>query len=205
MHLLGSVSVAEEDSDAVIRPPRTGSLLSFFWPVLQAGFAGALAAAPVAGSAPTERPRHHAAPLQRLPLPVVLPAPPADATAPRLRIVSASSGSLRPDFDWAGVVAAAAGQVVHAELHRLVRAGQPAMALAMRPDAWARELRALGVSEPHVAAACARVEQALQRVAGSELAQRLLDPTHTESASELALTALAQGEVISLPHRSQLC
>ncbi len=200
LHLLGKLASKDKDGQAFLSKPRAGSLLGFFWPLLQPQFESAWPSAPATTAPPagSSRPRQLPQPLRRLSLAARLPAQPVDARAPVLTISEGRADNLRPDFDWAGIVAAAAGQVVHAELHRLVCAGLPASGIPMREHEWSRELRALGVSALHLPAAVQRVSSALAQVAGSEMAGHLLDPRHAESASELALTAWHGGEVVSL-------
>jgi len=113
-------------------------------------------------------------------------------------IAGEPEGSIRPEFDWAGAIAQAVGQVVHLELHRLVHAGQSRDAITPRPAAWRRLLRELGIDDAHLPDALQRVERAMIGVAGSEFAGRLLDPAAAEGRSELALTAVIDGVVQSL-------
>lgn len=115
-----------------------------------------------------------------------------------MRIAGELEGSVRPEFDWAGTIAQAVGQVVHLELHRLARLGLPREALAPRPQAWRRALLDAGVDDMHMPAALARTEQAIAGFARSELAGKLLDPSTMEAASELAVTLVSDGVVQSL-------
>jgi len=202
LHLLGSARVKWTDAGPELRKPPSGSLLRFFWPVLQDAFSRALAASN--GARPPDdhggdgRSRLAAPPLLRLPAAYVPPEPAAPARVPALRIAGEPEGSIRPEFDWAGAIAQAVGQVVHLELHRLARRGLPREALVPRPQAWRRALADAGVDEAHLAVALLRTEQAIAGLARSELAGDLLDPTATEAASELAITALIDGVVQSL-------
>lgn len=202
LHLVGSTGIVWRDGQPQLREPRQDSLLRFFWPVLAPDFERALAAARAAGriAEPGEqgRPRRAALPLTRLPADFAAPAPAALQRPPRLRIAGESGGTVRPEFDWAGSVAQAAGEVVHDELERLARDGLPAAQLPLRPATWRRELRALGLSDEHLEQAVVRVEQAIRRMRASPVAARLLDPAMAEASSELALTATVAGGVISL-------
>lgn len=202
LHLLGSATTRWTDEGPELRKPATGSLLRFFWPVLQDEFARALAARhaarPEDGRGGDRRRRLAAPPLLRLPAAYVPPRPVAPVRVPALRIAGEPEGSIRPEFDWAGTIAQAVGQVVHLELHRLARLGLPREALAPRLQAWRRALHDAGVDEDHLPAALARTEQAIAGFARSELAGRLLDPSATEAASELAVTAVIDGVLQSL-------
>ena len=202
LHLIGSATRKWTDDGTELRKPRGGSLLGFWWPVLQRDFAEALAARdgapPAAGRAAGNRRRLAAPPLERLPAAYAAPEPVAPRRPSALRIVGAPEGSIRPEFDWAGAIAQAVGQVVHFELHRLARLGLSRDALVARPDAWRRALLQAGVDEAHLAEALSRTERAIGGFAASELAGRLLDPASAEAASELALTAVFDGVVQSL-------
>jgi ATP-dependent exoDNAse (exonuclease V) beta subunit len=202
LHLLGSTRTRWTDDGPELRAPPSGSLLRFFWPVLRQEFAQALAAraatGPQEGRAADGRRRLSAPPLMRLPAAYSLPEPAAPPRLPALRITGEPEGSIRPEFDWAGTIAQAVGQVVHLELHRLARLGLPRAALAPRPQAWRRALLDAGVDETHLPAALARTRQAIAGFSGSELAGKLLDPSATEAVSELAVTMVSDGVVQSL-------
>lgn len=202
LHLVGSAGLDRSAGTVALRDPPAGSLLGFFWPVLRSDFERALAGCrpPAAdgANAGRGRPRLCAPPLQRLaagfqPPPLVTPPRP-----PRLRIAGEPQGSIRPEFDWAGEIAQATGQVVHAELHRLARAGRPPAELPSRPALWRRSLRELGIDDAHLPQAVARVERAMAVVKCSAIAGRLLDPSLAAAASELALTAVVDGVVHSV-------
>jgi len=202
LHLVGSARIRWKGGEPRLRTPGAGSLLRFFWPALRGQFEQALAARAAAQGeaerAPGGRPRLAAPPLLRVPMDFVPPEPVAPRRAPALRIAGEPEGSIRPEFDWAGAIAQAVGQVVHLELHRLAHAGQPHTALKARPQAWRRSLREQGIDDPHLPAALARVERALDGVSRSPMAGRLLDPAAADGQSELALSAVIDGVVQSL-------
>jgi ATP-dependent exoDNAse (exonuclease V) beta subunit len=115
-----------------------------------------------------------------------------------LRISGEPEGSIRPEFDWAGTIAKAVGQVVHEELQRIAEGGpMPGRGDPPAPG-WERRLRELGIDDAHRPAALARIGLAMAIIAGSEQAARLLDPKARESRSELALTAVIDGVLQSL-------
>jgi len=202
LHLIGSASIVWRDGQPRLREPRRDSLLRFFWPVLAADFERELAAAHEAGHIAEPgaqgRPRRCAAPFARLPVDFSPAVPAALPRPPRLRIAGETVGTVRPEFDWAGSVAQASGEVVHDEIERLARADQPAERLPLRPASWRRELQARGLSGEYLERAVARVDQAIRRMRTSPLAARLLDPAMAEATSELALTATVAGGVQSL-------
>jgi ATP-dependent helicase/nuclease subunit A len=200
LHLVGSATTKETETGDVLQKPRTGSLLQFFWPVLSGEFERALAArgAVRPERRSTGRRRLSAPPLRRLPANWSAPVPAPLPRAASLRILGESAGSVRPDFDWAGTIAKAVGEVVHAELHRLARDGASRDSLAARPAAWSRLLRESGVDDAHLSEALARTQAAIDAFRLSTLAAKLLDPAARDAASELAVTARLDGAVHGL-------
>jgi ATP-dependent helicase/nuclease subunit A len=200
LHLVGSATTRVKGECVELRPPRSGSLLGFFWPALAPHFEAVLAGRADAGRerAVRGRPRLAAPPAVRLPLEFAAPQPAAPGLSPALRISGEMEGSIRPEFDWAGTIAQAVGQVVHLELHRLTKAKRGASELIFRRVEIERRLRELGVDDPHLAEALGRVKRAIAQVSQSTLAAQLLDPGATESATELALTAHFDGVIQSL-------
>jgi ATP-dependent exoDNAse (exonuclease V) beta subunit len=185
-----------------LRRPRSATLLGFLWPVLSPHFERALAELPAAaqdaGRSSDDRPRLGALPARRLVAGFRAPPPESPALAPMLRISGEPEGSIRPEFDWAGAIAQAVGQVVHFELQRIAEGGIPPAA-GDEPEArWRRQLRELGIDEAHLRAALARIADAMSAVGRSRRAAELLDPAALEAQSELALTAVIDGVLQSL-------
>jgi ATP-dependent exoDNAse (exonuclease V) beta subunit len=202
LHLIGSMKLKWKNDEPQLRKPGAGTLLGFFWPVLRKDFARELAACTAlrgnATQADSSRRRLTAPPLLRLPADFVAPAPSDPPRTKSLRIAGQPEGSIRPEFDWAGTIAQAVGQVVHIELQRMARDGLKPGQWPLRPVVWERELCELGIDDLHVPEALSRVERAMTRVAGSPTAARLLDPALSEASSELALTAVIDGVVQGL-------
>ncbi len=201
LHLIGSASSMPAGEDRALRRPPRGSLLHFLWPALSGEFHESLARATAAaehGAADRGRPRLAAPPLARLPLGFEPPAPAELLRPSRLRIASGSATSIRPDFDWAGAIAQATGQVVHLELQRLARAGVSPAQWPLRQAVWRRELHLAGIDEAHLPVALARVDRAMRGIVASATAARLLDPALAEASSELALTAVVDGVIQSI-------
>jgi ATP-dependent exoDNAse (exonuclease V) beta subunit len=201
LHLIGKATVHWCEDGPELRRPAAGSLLRFFWPVLGRDFERTLSA--LAGPGPdaareTGRRRLVAPPLRRLPAAFAPPEPVSPRHVPPLRIAGEPEGSIRPEFDWAGTIALAVGQVVHLELHRLTRLGLARGSLLGRTDAWRRALLEAGVDHDHLDGALARTGRAMAALAESGMAGRLLDPGAAEAASELAVTAAIDGVVQSL-------
>ena len=199
LHLVGAADVeSEDDGQLALVEPRRGSMLHLLWPALTPDFETALERE-ASGLAEQEskasaRPRRSAPPLRRLSHPLDVPEAPAGIRPAALRQLPVAAEPIRPQFDWAGAEAIAVGPVVHAELERLGSEGQGTAVLRTRPDAWRDALRRLGLPPARIPGALARVTQALERVAASETAALLLDPSAEDAASEFSLTAWLDGE-----------
>ncbi len=202
LHLIGNVRVRRTKDWPELVRPRSTSLLGFLWAVLSPHFERALAALPATATAPAGagdgRPRLTAPPPRRLVAGFRAPLPPPLPVVPMLRISGDPEGTVRPEFDWAGAIAQAVGQVVHAELQRMSEQGARTETAAQSGARWRRQLPGLGIDETHLPAALARVQRAMSAVARSEMAVRLLDPAAREGRSELALTAMIDGAAHSL-------
>jgi len=203
LHLVGAAGLDhDEEGRPVLEEPRRGSMLHLLWPVLRADFEAALEREPSSGdgedATETKRPRRSAPPLTRLPQPFHAPAAPPGIRSASARRPRVEAEPIRPQFEWAGAEAIAVGTVVHSELERLGTEGRAAPTLHPRPDAWSDALRRLGLPAPRLPGATARVAEALGRVASSDIAARLLDPTASESASEFSLTAWLDGEFVTV-------
>ena len=199
LHLVGAVGVGrEDDGQPVLEEPRRGSMLHLLWPTLKAEFEAALQRQPaeiaVQHAKAAARPRRSAPTLLRLPCPLVTPEAPAGVRPTPLRQPHSATEPVRPQFEWAGAEAVAVGTVVHGELERLGGEGTGTAGLRPRPEAWADALRRLGLPSARIPGALSRIAQALERVAASETAARLLDPSSQEAASEFSLTAWLDGE-----------
>jgi ATP-dependent exoDNAse (exonuclease V) beta subunit len=199
LHLVGAVQIdTDHEGQVQVEEPRKGSMLRLLWGVLGPHFRAAAhredTASAGGDAAGPRRPRRSAPPPRRLPLALSLPPAPDGVRSTSTKRWQATEASVRPAFEWAGAEAIAVGTVVHMELERLARAGRAPGSLEPRPEAWSDALRRLGLPADRLPGAMARVSEALQRVAGSDTAARLLDPGARESASEFSLTAWLDGE-----------
>jgi ATP-dependent exoDNAse (exonuclease V) beta subunit len=87
--------------------------------------------------------------------------------------------------------------VVHRELQRIARdAVRPVTSEAHLRHRWRNELAELGVPPERRAAAVELVATAVERTLTHERGRWLLDATHRESATELALTGRIGGEIV---------
>jgi hypothetical protein len=103
-------------------------------------------------------------------------------------------------FDWAGETVRHVGTVVHRMLRRIASEGA-----AYWTPAWVREQRplyrvalaGLGVSPADLDIAAAEVERALLLTLADERGRWILDRTHSELASELPVTGVVDGAIVS--------
>ncbi len=199
LHIVGSVRLDLKGDAPRLAAPGANSLLAFFWPVLQADFQQALAVALAADAAlphsDVAAPGLRAAPLRRLAADFDGPSAAPAATTASTRRARRTRETVRPHFDWAGLEAIAVGTVVHAELERLARSGRRPAPPSVH---WRDRLQRLGLPPQRLDAAAARVERAMASVAASEFAAGLLDPGQQDAASEFALTAQLDGELVSV-------
>lgn len=191
LHLFASVRSSDKP-DQPCQPPPSRSLLARLWPAVEAHFSGPLPAAPTPGAAVVAATELEAPPLRRLqdwqpPMPEPGLAPPA---------ISGKIDDEALRFDWSGETARCIGVVYHRWVETIARngvEGWDAARCARMADAIAGDLMAEGVPEARCAPAVERVVRALQNTVGDERGRWLLDATHADAASELALSAMVDG------------
>ncbi|MFO1394254.1 MAG: UvrD-helicase domain-containing protein [Steroidobacteraceae bacterium] len=196
LHLIGTCRVKEQPGDppSMIAPSAT-TALGVLWPVVGPRFAAAFAAAATLDTEP-EPERTRVPPLSRLPLGWTPPAivGPRHVAAPPPPV----TGATDVEFDWVTETARHVGTVVHRVLMRLVR-GEPAPAADARTRRRLHdELAELGVPADRRGEAVERVILAIDRTLADPRGRWLLDGTHGESASELALTGRVAGNLVSV-------
>lgn len=195
LHLLGSVFVVtEEDGSTSIKSPPAQSLLGKLWPVVAPLYEAALRDAPPAGV-----PEDAGAPpaidqaLRRLPAGWTPPAAPRRAQWAPPQDPARTQDDL--EFSWAGETARHVGSVVHRWLQRIAEDGVAhwgASRIAALEPAIRHALAAQGVGEHDIAAASARVKQALTHCVGDARGRWVLD-AHVEGRSEWRLTGITAG------------
>lgn len=172
--------------------PRAGTLLRCLWPALGNQFQvdeGGNSAAESTLAPPRLRrlkPDWQPAPLEEAP--------------PRTALPLAHRSLEPPQFSWVGETARHIGTVVHAALERF----------AMMPETFSRahveqhtghylhQLRRLGVPERELEYAAGVVKEALLRTLDDERGRWLFHSGHRDAGSELALTGIANGELLNV-------
>ncbi len=194
LHLLGRVRVKETEEGPVIREPLNGSMLRLLWPEVQSHFESSVQTKPqqdlfASASGPSLR-------VRRLPLQWQPPTPDAPVTA---KAVNVSDLEARIEFDWASQTARHIGTLVHRELDRLVRTGADRSNPSPNRARLCAELAELGVPPDRCEAAAERVVAAMAQTLADERGRWLLglSSTLSEAESELALTGVFQGELVS--------
>jgi ATP-dependent exoDNAse (exonuclease V) beta subunit len=103
------------------------------------------------------------------------------------------------EFSWVGPLARAAGTAMHAELERLARLGEGALAaLPGRALASELRLRELGIAPATAQTSARALVDRLQALAGDERARWLLFAPHRAAATELPLSGVVDGELRSV-------
>jgi ATP-dependent exoDNAse (exonuclease V) beta subunit len=171
--------------------PRAGTLLAWLWPVLGSAFARDDRAA-------LQAPTASAAALRRLLSPWT---PPLLAAALPVDRVAVAQQSLEPpEFSWVGETSRHVGTVVHAALQAFAQSQTlpEVSAIESRRDDYLHQLRQQGVPSSELPRATDRVLDALVRTVTDQRGRWILDASHGQAASELALTGIAGGVLRSV-------
>jgi ATP-dependent exoDNAse (exonuclease V) beta subunit len=198
LHLLGSCAVVQnrKTGESSLRTPDHGTALRVLWPLVEPDFARRLAeAGGVEGEA--EEPTGRDPSLRRLP---DAWRSPVEATGPTIEsLVTARRSDLAlVEFDWASETARHVGTVVHGELQRLSRGGAADMDDPAVLARYSAQLAELGVPADRRVAAAERVRNAVRRTLTDERGRWILDTTHRDAQSELALTGRVDREIVSV-------
>ncbi len=167
--------------------PKRGTLLASFAPALEGIDGRSLPAASGGGAVRAAVLRRHRAGWRPPPpdpevVPLAEPPPPA--------------GPAEFEFEWVGTVARHVGTVVHEELERAARPGQPFPERRHDERRWRRRLGELGLASADLPRALERIGHALESTRADERGRWLFDPAHREAASELELSGLVAGRVV---------
>jgi ATP-dependent helicase/nuclease subunit A len=191
LHWLGAATPVDDGS---VCRPGSGSLLQALWPALREQFIASLEPAPAAAA--LEAPPGPPPSLLRVSAGWE-PAVPEALRLPRLPL-SLAEADAAPEYSWVGLAARAVGTIVHAELQRLSRGGEGAT-VAVRDARFYRSwLAEFGVPDAEQAAAAGRVRAALERTLEDSRGQWLLDRGHAQASSELRLSGIEDGRVVSV-------
>ena len=187
LHLIGAVEVSKGKLK-----PRHDSLLAHLWPAVAGEFERVFAAA--------RNPTQLA--LDMTEAPAFIRRIPTDWNNPLEEWLEHNADALpqRVVFEWAGVAAKHVGTLVHRMLNIISQRGVDAWTGAQVNARYARfssELRALGVPEEELARAVSALTSALLTTLDDPTARWLLDPTHQDARSELAITGVIDGHLVN--------
>jgi ATP-dependent helicase/nuclease subunit A len=199
LHLLGETRLLAEDDAQTARGPNSRSLLAKLWPVMEAEFQRAAAAAPPPlATADAEREAMPDQSLRRLASAWVLPeAPPALAWDAPGETARAQDDI---EYSWVGETARHVGSVVHRWLQRIAEDemnGWDAARIVSLRAGFRNELAACGVEDAQLGAAAERVARALANALADARGRWLLGP-QPGANNEYRLTAVIEGERRSL-------
>ena len=176
--------------------PSAGSLLADLWPTMGGAFTEALQAAGRVGDTPAAQDIPDQA-LRRLPAGWTPPVGErfdwSPTHPPREREVEI-------DFNWAGIQARRNGTVLHRLLERVGQIGIENLDEKRRSRLIARLphlLRSMGTGPGAVKQAVPDLEKALERTLDSDRGQWMLRGDHEQSACELALTGIVDGDLVN--------
>lgn len=189
LHLLAQLRLRAKGAGVVVQKPIAGSLLLRLWPALsieadKAAAAGGWQPTAAEQDSPWRQPL-----IRRLSASWNLPEPPAALELPSPAAGRAQTAAVV--YEWAGRVAMHVGTVVHAFLQAIGEEGASAWTderLEARRPLARRMLLALGVARHELDAASNRVMNALHRTLDDARGRWILDGSHADAASELALT-----------------
>ncbi len=195
LHLLGHVTVKEDsDGDISLKPPQAGSALALLWPQVAATFENALSGyqpqvdtLDVSGTAiPAYTPR-------RLPADWTLPE--LSTVVPLAPVLTAAAETPAPvEFSWAGETARVIGIVVHRILQRIARDGVaewPVERLEKLQTTVEALFRQHGLPAERHESAAAQVHLAITRILADKRGRWILDNSHSQAQSELALSRIS--------------
>jgi len=189
LHLIGQVRAeTTPESDSVWRTPAAGTLLRRLWASVAPEFE---AGTPLPATAAVAESAWLIPRIRRLPSTWTHPGPP-DACLPADFDASHDSDA-EISYDWAGPTAMHIGSVVHRWLQQIAKIGVDRYSektIRDRAPLYRRMLSALGVDKSELAAATARVTEALLKTLADETGRWLLSSTHEESASEFPLSVI---------------
>jgi len=194
LHLLGAVTVKEQDGEREISAPRPGSLLALLWPTVQEGFENSLSAA--AASTEPVRP-HKPAGFTRLRREWQAVEP---GTAVKWTGSTVLASEAVPEFEWVGETLRHVGTVVHRLLQRIAEDGAGRWDAAQRKRATPlvrQLLMQAGVREEESEKALADSLLAVDNALADERGRWLLDANHSDARCEYALSLMQDGRLVT--------
>ena len=177
--------------------PRTGSLLDLLWPAIGADYETGVAGVPAPDPATED-----AAPLRMLwhRLDAAFQSA-AGRTLPVPRSLTRmqTEAAAAIEYSWVGPMARAAGTVMHGELERLARLGEPLDGRQpARIIACEARLREQGIAADAARGSAQRIVARLDELVREERARWLLFAAHRETHSEVPLSGFLDGELRSI-------
>jgi len=202
LHLFGNVKLKNTTQGQLLISPKSNSLLSRLWSVVEESFQQAL------GQHGTNGSRHIPAPdlsithLRRLPCTWKLPnAPEHVAWQSCEEFTQLNETGTKIEFEWAGEAIKHIGTVVHRCIQVIAEEGidswTPERINANR-SAYQLLLMRLGVLNEEIDWSCHRVEDALIKMITDKRGQWILSNEHQDVHNEYTLTGLYQGKIINV-------
>lgn len=200
LHLFGHLRPRRAAQEETLGEPAPESFLALLWPGVRGDYERAFAqrdaGAPATGRTRPRRPAR----IARHAFGWRLPEPPRSVKRDEIRVMTVESPLVRPRFDWAGEISRHVGTVVHTELERWSRApelpGTPA--IEARRSYYRRELEARGVPALHLASGVEGIVRALLTTRTDARGRWIFDRAHREPRSEWALSAVIDGQIVSV-------
>lgn len=181
--------------------PRWGTLLASLWPALAEAFQAPSADA-AAGSGDGQLELFAGSQMRRIlrRLPSDWAAPELPASPQLTRLPLAQRSLETPEFSWVDETRRHIGTVVHAALQAFGGAAElPSRAwLESRAGRYREQLRRHGVAERDLEWAAAEVVEALRRTVADPRGRWILAAAHRGAGSEVALTGMAGGRLMSV-------
>ncbi len=182
-----------EKPESVWAPPAKTSLLSVVWSTLAASAPDHVTVCDTLDT--SDRDPNQVPSLSRLPADFVGPATGWALTSGVARL---PEGPSEFEFEWVTASARHVGSLVHEELERVARHGLSlATAFEGRESSWRHRLQEWGVSAQQLPAAIDRARRALKATALDPRGQWLFTTAHEDARSELDLSTLVHGRVVS--------
>jgi len=201
LHLLGHVSVREQEAGFILKEPSDNTLLARLWSVVESDYQARLGEHQMDTAVQENAPVStvHSIMRSRLVRDWSLPDPPESASF--VDTISEQGVEELLEFDWAGETARHVGTVVHRLLQYIGQVGIECIAPGdlQRFERLGRHmLTQLGVSGNRLAIATTEIAVALQAVFQDERGRWILSGQHDQASCEFAVSGLRDGAVVHM-------